>query len=97
MTKKVFKYSDDNGKFVEVGVLTDSEEVIFHEPIRERMTCIALYYPDFYIQKEDGEYGGVLPSKTRREIITNIEGLNYAFGYIDHNDKVVFYDQYLAN
>jgi hypothetical protein len=95
MTKKVIKVSDVTGQGVEVGILTDNEEVIFHEPIRERMTCIALYYHDFYIQKEDGEYCTVLPTKTRREVITYREGIMYSLGYIDCKDSVVFYDQYL--
>ena len=93
--KAVFKYSDDHGKFVEVGLLTDDEEVIFHKATRQRMTCIALYYPDFYIKKEDGEYDGVLPKKMREEITINVEGLRYTLGYIDYNDSIVFYDQYL--
>ena len=94
--KAVFKYSDDHGKFVEVGLLTDDEEVIYHVATRQRMTCIDLYYPDFYIKKEDGEYDEVIPNKIREEEITiNVDGLRYALGYIDYNDSVVFYDQYL--
>ena len=93
--KAVFKYSDDHGKFVEVGLLTDDEEVIFHKATRQRMTCIALYYLDFYIKKEDGEYDEVLPKKMREEITINVEGLRYTLGYIDYNDSIVFYDQYL--
>lgn len=94
--KAVFKYSDDHGKFVEVGLLTDDEEVIFHKTTKQRKTRINLYCPDFYIKKEDRGYDGVLPKKTREEEITiNVEGLSYALGYIDYNDLIVFYDQYL--
>lgn len=93
--RSVFKYNGSDSLFVEVGILTDSNEVIFHKPLRDRMTHLALYYSDFYIKKEDGRYDRVLPIKTRKEITTTVDGLRYSIGYIDHNDSIIFYDQYL--
>lgn len=102
MTKKVFKYSEENCVFVEVGLLTNTDEVVFHKPLRDRITHVGLYHPEFYTKDDDGEYHWLgVDNKlaedraSEKEITTSVDGLNCSLGYIDHNDSIVFYDQYL--
>ena len=96
MTKKVFKASDDSNEFIEVGLLNTNNEVIFHKPLKDRMTHVGLYCSSFYTRGDDDEYHWLSEVKeTRKEITTTVDGLNCSLGYIDHNDSIVFYDQYL--
>ena len=101
-TKKVFKINDNTGEGVEVGILNDKNEIVFHKPVKERMSRISLYDICFYIKDDDGEFLWLgTENKTaedrtlEREITIISEGLNCSIGYIDENDLVVFYDQYL--
>jgi hypothetical protein len=41
------------------------------------------------------KYQPIYPRKARKEIGVTVDGLTCAIGYIDKNDLVVFYDQYL--
>lgn len=96
MIKKVFKYSDSRNLFIEVGILNAKDEVLFHSPHpRYGLKNITFYLPDFFIKNEEGEYKEITSKTSRREITTDIEDLKYSLGYIDQNDSVVFYDQYL--
>jgi len=104
MTRKIFKFSDDRKNFLEIGMLTDDNEIIYHTPQPLKNTNISQYSPCFYIVNENGEYDlftnnenydVFYPKKVRKEITTNVEGLSCSIGYIDHKDSVVFYDQYL--
>lgn len=97
MTKKVFKSRDGSSLWlVEVGILNANNEIIFHKPLRDRMTHISLYDICFYTKGESGECQWLSEVKeTKKEITTTVDGLNCSLGYIDHTDNIVFYDQYL--
>lgn len=98
MNRKVFKSQDGSDKFVEVGILNTNNEVIFYKPLKGRMTCVSLYDTGFYTNGDYGEksYRWLSEVKeTEKEIITSVDGVNCSIGYIDHNNSVVFYDQYL--
>lgn len=97
MIKKIFKYSDARKNFLEIGMLTNTNEVVYHKPQRLNTPHITQYSPSFYTLDKNGEYDVVYPNKVRKEITTNVEGLSCAIAYIDSDDSIIFYDQYLSN
>lgn len=97
MTKKVFKSRDNTDEFVEVGILNSNNEVIFHKPLKDRMTHVSMYDICFYTNGDYGEcsYRWLSEVKEVKEITTTVDVLNCSLGYVDHNDSIVFYDQHL--
>jgi len=100
-TKKVFKINDNTGEGVEVGILDQKNEIVFHKPVKERMSHSSLYDICFYIKDDNGEFlwlgaeNKIAEDRAlEREITITVDGLNCSIGYIDENDSVIFYDQY---
>lgn len=105
MTKFVFKYSDSHGLFVHIGLLTDENELVFLPPKHSVKGSLNLYFNEFFIKNEVYQEDNISPRMfdnvspklyDAREITTVVDDDTYTLGFIDGNERAIFYDQYLV-
>ena len=90
---KVYKCRKGSGnKFVQVGVMNNIKHVILFVPSKEKPIQMHNYWSDWYTVDEAGAFHSFEPKNLINEIFTKKDGL---VGYLNNEDKVIYYDQYL--
>lgn len=90
---KVYKCrKGSRNKLVQVGVMNNEKHVILFEPSKEKLIQVNSYWSVWYTVDETGAFHSFEPKNLINEVFTKKDGL---VGYLNSEDKVIYYDQYL--